>query len=76
MKEQKVKEFLGKFFDVNGISSDDNIFELGLVHSLFAMQLVQFIEREFDIAIDNDDLDIDNFKSINSIIGLIDKKTN
>ncbi len=73
MKE-KVREFLGRFFEESNVKDDDNIFELGLVNSLFAMQLVNFVEQEFDITIDNDDLDLDNFKDINSIVSLIGAK--
>lgn len=72
--EQAVKEFLGDFFDVSKVKDDDNIFELGLVNSLFAVQLVNFIEQEFDVVVDNDDLDIQNFKSVNAISALINSK--
>lgn len=72
--KQIVKGFMGKFFDINTIGDDDNIFEKGLVNSLFSMQLVNFIEQEFDVSIDNDELDIDNFKDVNSIVALVDKK--
>ncbi len=54
--------------------NDDNIFETGLVNSLFALQLVSFIEQEFDISIENEELDIQHFKDINSIASLISKK--
>lgn len=72
--EQTVRNFLGDFFDVSGVADDDNIFELGLVNSLFAMQLVNFIEQEFDVTVDNDDLDIQNFKSVSAISALINSK--
>lgn len=72
--EQTVKEFLGDFFDVSKVKDDDNIFELGLVNSLFAVQLVNFIEQEFDVVVDNDDLDIQNFKSVSAISALINSK--
>ncbi|PEA06976.1 D-alanyl carrier protein [Bacillus cereus] len=72
--KEKIRAFLAKYFDVNEIEDTDNIFEKGLVNSLFAMNLVHFIEKEFDISIDNMELDLDNFKDINSIIVLIEKK--
>ncbi|MEE0931174.1 MAG: acyl carrier protein [Acutalibacteraceae bacterium] len=74
--KNKVKEFLGQYMDVATVADDDNIFEMRLVNSLFAMQLVNFIEQEFDVTLDNDELDIDNFKDINSIVSLIDSKIN
>lgn len=74
--QQKVKEFLGQYIDIATVADDDNIFEKGLVNSLFAMQLVNFIEQEFDVTIENDELDIDNFKDVNSIVALVNSKLN
>ncbi len=72
--QQKITQFLGKFFDVEKVGTEDNIFELGLVSSLFAMQLVSFLEKEFNIVIDNDELDLENFKDIKSINGFVSSK--
>ncbi len=55
-------------------SDDDNIFEKGFVNSLFAMKLVTYIEDEFDIEVDNDDLSIANFSAINKIVSFIERK--
>ena len=70
----KIREFLGRFIDESSVGDVDNIFETGLVNSLFALQLVSFIEQEFDISIENEELDIQHFKDINSIASLISKK--
>lgn len=72
MKEkQLIRDFLKKYIKVETLEEDTNIFESGLVDSLFAMQLVNWIEDEYDISISNDQLDLDNFKSINAIANLI-----
>lgn len=57
------------------VSGDENLFELGLVNSLFAMQLVNFVEKEFGVVVEDDDLTIEHFQSINAIASLIDRKT-
>lgn len=72
--KNKIKAFLGKFMEVDSVGEDDNIFEKGLVSSLFAMQLVTFLEKSFDIAINNEELDLENFKSINCITNLVKSK--
>ncbi|MDF2803380.1 MAG: acyl carrier protein [Anaerocolumna sp.] len=72
--KDKIKVFLSKFMNVNEIEDTDNFFERGLVNSLFAMNLVTFVESEFDVSIDNTELDLENFKDINSISALIEKK--
>ena len=56
------------------LNDSDNIFELGFVDSMFAMQLVTFVESEFKIIVENQDLDITNFNSVNNIIMFIERK--
>lgn len=73
MKDTKkaIKEFLKRFFRQREIMDDEDIFQLGFVNSLFAMQLVMFIEKEFQFRIDNKDLNFDNFRTIQSIADFI-----
>ena len=77
MKEiqAKIKEFLSRFFRNYDLQPDEDIFALGFVNSMFAMQLVLFIEQEFQLTIDNEDLEFDNFMTINAITRLIERKT-
>jgi methoxymalonate biosynthesis acyl carrier protein len=70
----RVREFLGKFFNESEVGDEDNIFQQGLVNSLFAMQLVNFVEKEFEVSVENDELDIENFKSISAISKFINSK--
>ncbi len=71
----KVRGFLKRYFRKHELTDEENIFDLGFVNSLFAMQLVMFIEKEFGIVIDNNDLDLNNFSSINAIGEFVEKKT-
>lgn len=70
----RVRAFLSKFFKKHELEDSEDIFALGFVNSLFAMQLVMFIEKEFGIRIENNDLDLQNFRSIDSISELISSK--
>jgi len=72
----KIKEFLSRFFRNHDLQLDEDIFALGFINSMFAMQLVLFIEQEFQINIENEDLDFANFKTINAMTRLIESKTN
>lgn len=65
--------FLEKFIHTD-VEDDEDLFASGLVNSLFAMQLVLFVEKEFNIQVDNQDLDIDNFRSVNAITSFIQNK--
>ena len=71
----KTKAFLARFFQNVDLGDDEDIFALGFVNSLFAMQLVLFVENEFGISVENEDLDIENFRTINAIVHLIERKT-
>ena len=72
--KEKIRNFFGKYIRNQSITDSDDIFTLGLVNSMFAMELVLFIEKEFSINIGNEDLDMNNFRSIVAIDNLINKK--
>jgi methoxymalonate biosynthesis acyl carrier protein len=74
--EDQIRKFLGRFFDDNILQDDDDIFAIGQANSLFAVQLVMFVESRFGISIDNEDLEIDNFRSIKAISEFIVRKRN
>lgn len=73
--ETKLRPFLAKTFRNHELQRDEDIFQSGFVNSLFAMQLVLFVETEFKIRIQDEDLELDNFRTINAIVGLIERKT-
>jgi methoxymalonate biosynthesis acyl carrier protein len=73
--QTKIKEFLSRFFKSHDLQPDEDIFALGFVNSLLAMQLVAFVEKEFGVQVADEDLDLDNFRSINAISGLVSRKT-
>ena len=69
-----VRAFIQRSFQGHDLKNDDDIFALGFTNSLFAMQLVAFVEQEFGIEIDSDDLDLDNFRTVNAISALVERK--
>ncbi|MEG4342103.1 phosphopantetheine-binding protein [Microcoleus sp. A003_D6] len=73
--KDKIKKFLSQFFGNHELQDDEDIFALGFVNSMFAMQLVLFIEKEFEVTIENEDLEFANFRSINSMVSLLERKT-
>ena len=65
------------FDDDVTFENDDNIFQMGFVNSMFAMKIINFIESEYDIKVLDDDLDINNFSSVNKIAAYVNgKKSN
>ena len=73
--EAKLRSFLGKIFRHHELQKDEDIFQAGFINSMFAMQLVLFIETEFKLRVEDEDLELDNFRTITAMIELIEKKT-
>ena len=71
----RIRGFISSAVNVPNLSDDDNLFESGIVNSLFAVQLMTFIEKTFAIEVGIDDLDIENFKSVNAAAAFVVTKT-
>jgi methoxymalonate biosynthesis acyl carrier protein len=65
-----IRSFIIDRFPRESIADEDDIFSLGFVNSLFAMELVVFIERTFNFKIPNRELRLDNFRTISSMADL------
>lgn len=78
MSEQQTKPIIARFFarhlSAAEVDGDEDIFAAGLVNSLFAIQIVLFVEKEFGLRVENEDLELDNFRSINAIAGFVARK--
>ncbi|MCP4539983.1 MAG: acyl carrier protein [Chloroflexi bacterium] len=70
----RIKQFLAQHFRDYDLQDNEDIFALGFVNSLFAMQLVLFVEKTFEITVEDQDLDIDNFRTINAMTDLVMRK--
>jgi methoxymalonate biosynthesis acyl carrier protein len=70
----RMRDFCSRYFRSDTVRDDDDIFALGHVNSLFAMQMVMFVEKEFGVTVEDEDLDIENFRSLNAVVGLIERK--
>lgn len=69
-----VREYISTSINVANWKDDENLFESGLVNSLFAVQLMTFIEKTFAIEVGPEDLDIENFKSLNAMTAFVLQK--
>jgi methoxymalonate biosynthesis acyl carrier protein len=72
---QHIMAFLGRFFRCETLNGDDDIFAAGFVNSLVIVQLVSFLEKNFSITIEDEDLELSNFRSVNNILAFIEKKS-
>ena len=71
-KEQIIAFIKGRYPQAE-ISESEDIFQLGFINSLFAMELVMFVEKSFGVTIPNEELRIDNFRTANSMSDLVDR---
>jgi methoxymalonate biosynthesis acyl carrier protein len=70
----KLKSFILGSVNIPDVGDDENLFASGIVNSLFAIQLMTFIEKTFAIECDVDDLDIENFKSLSATAAFVAMK--
>ncbi len=70
----QIRAFFTRSFPHHAWKDNEDIFQSGMVDSMFAMQLVMFLEKEFAVAISDDDLDIDNFRTIDAMTALVTRK--
>lgn len=57
------------------ISDDEPLIENGVLTSLQTVELVMFMEDRFGITVEDDELDEENFGSVNNIAALVESKT-
>lgn len=50
---------------------EEDLFASGAVSSLFALQLVMHLEQQFSIAVDGEDLTLNNFRTVSAMAALV-----
>ncbi|HEY3368663.1 MAG TPA: acyl carrier protein [Symbiobacteriaceae bacterium] len=70
----KIAEFLGRYLGNYELGDDEDIFATGYANSMLAMELVTFMESEFGIRIANEDLRLENFRTLNAMAELVADK--
>nr|QEO74348.1 putative acyl carrier protein [uncultured bacterium] len=73
-RKENIKDFLSKFVRGHELGDDEDIFASGFVNSLLAMQLVAFVEKEFGVTVEDEDLDINNFNTVSAIASFVERK--
>ena len=69
-----VENFL--FGDDNGLQDDTSFLDEGIMDSTAALELVDFIEKEFSITVDDEEVIPDNLDSIQNIVNFLTEKIN
>ena len=72
--KQALRDFILRSVRVPALGDDQDLFESGIVNSLFAVQLMTFVEKTFAIEVAMEDLEIANFRSLNATAGFVLRK--
>jgi len=75
--KQAIKEFVIENFlfgEANGLKDDTSFLEEGIIDSTGILELVTFIEDEFSITVEDEELIPENLDSIGNVANFIQRK--
>jgi len=75
--EERIREFVVKHFPIarkKGLNSNEKWLETGMIDSLGILDMVHFLEEEFSLVISDDELQPDNFESLDAVVEFVGKK--
>ncbi|HET6209070.1 MAG TPA: acyl carrier protein [Jatrophihabitans sp.] len=72
-EQDQILAFIRDRYPQAEIQATDDIFGLGFVNSLFAMELVMFVEKTFGVSIPNEELRIENFQTAAVMAELVER---
>ena len=73
----KIREFIIENFlfgDDNGLKDDTSFLEEGIIDSTGVLELVTFLEEEFEIEVNDEELIPENLDSINNVTAYLEGK--
>lgn len=73
----KINTLLSKINNKDGdFTQINNLFDAGIIDSFGIISLITSLEAEFSIQIPHEELNMENFGNVSSIINLVDKLQN
>lgn len=77
--EDHIRECIIKQYPLvrkRGIRKDEPLLENGILDSIGILDLVGYLEEEFGIVVDDEDLVPDNFQTIERLVNFVSQKRN
>ncbi len=71
-REQIFQFFVDKK-KADGLTYDTELLKSRHINSLFALQIVMFVEKQFQVKLSRKEISVENFHSINAIAALVDR---
>jgi methoxymalonate biosynthesis acyl carrier protein len=75
LPQEIIRNYILENVSIPSLDDDFDIFEAGIVNSLFAIELMTFLEKAFSIKVTMEDLDMANFKSVNATSQFVQSKS-
>lgn len=78
ISEEKIRNYILDSFmftdDQNALSNNDSFMEKGIIDSTGVLELINFLEDEYKIKVEDDELVPENLDSVENILSYLDKK--
>lgn len=77
--EQKVRDYILDNYlftdDQSALSNEDSFLDKGIIDSTGIMEVIFFLEEEFGVQVEDDEMVPENLDSVKNIVAYIGKKT-
>ena len=71
---QYIMSGLGR--EVDGVADDESLLEAGVIDSMGVLELVSFIEKQYRIAVSEDEMMPENFDTVDAIAAFVSRRQN
>jgi len=71
--QERIMHFFVEKRRSDGLEPDTDLFRGGYVDSLFALEIVVYLEKEFKIRLKNKDINENNFKTIENMAAVVER---
>ena len=76
--EQQVREYILENYlftdDESALSNEDSFLEKGILDSTGILEVIYFLEEDFEIKVEDTEMIPENLDSVNNIVAFIDRK--
>ena len=76
--EKQVREFILENYlftdDESALDNDDSFLEKGILDSTGILEVIYFIEEEFEVKVDDNEMVPENLDSVKNIVGFVASK--
>ena len=76
--KDKIRTFIVENFlfgKANGLGDDSSFLDEGIIDSTGILELVSFLEEQYDIRVEDEELVPENLDSINNVVAYLESKT-